>query len=422
VIGSAITEKHIQQIKKLTRRVTLALDPDAAGESATVRGITVAQNAFDRVLVPVPMPTDAALADAGRAGRRGEPRGMVRFEEQVDAEITVARLPDGEDPDEFVRRDNAGWQRTLDEAVPLIDFLFEAQTAGLALDTPQGKMEACRRLLPLIAEVRSRTLAGEYVDRLATKLRLDVKDLQRDLQLTRARLDREARARPHHVAGHAAEQARSDAPADSATIGGAGLGEKYRSWEQEGSTADATAPAAPPSMTSGATGGLLLELAHEEYCLGLLLEHPETWAEMRAILDEGDFTTAETRALFAALSLALAPERNAPGSGGASAPVAPDVLASQLDPLLHDAAARGRARVARAPQVIEEGPGLLKQASQAAYRLKRMRLKAEQAELDYLIRDAEQSSDPDGLRSLLARKQRLLAERRTIDEATSLQA
>src|SRR5690242_21205652 len=53
-IGSAITDKHIKQIKKLTRRVALALDPDAAGESAMVRGITVAQQAFDRVHVPVP--------------------------------------------------------------------------------------------------------------------------------------------------------------------------------------------------------------------------------------------------------------------------------------------------------------------------------------------------------------------------------
>src|SRR5690242_13831133 len=33
-IGSAITEKHIQQLKKLTRQVTLALDPDAAGSAA----------------------------------------------------------------------------------------------------------------------------------------------------------------------------------------------------------------------------------------------------------------------------------------------------------------------------------------------------------------------------------------------------
>jgi hypothetical protein len=64
----------------------------------------------------------------------------------------------------------------------------------------------------------------------------------------------------------------------------------------------------------------------------------------------------------------------------------------------------------------------MRRASQAAYRLKRMRLKAEQAELDYLIRDAEASADREALRSLLRRKQHLLTQRHTIDEATSLQA
>ncbi len=59
-IGSAITEKHIQQLKKLTRQVTLALDPDAAGSAATEHGIQEALRTFDRVVVPVPLPSGKA--------------------------------------------------------------------------------------------------------------------------------------------------------------------------------------------------------------------------------------------------------------------------------------------------------------------------------------------------------------------------
>ena len=92
-IGSAITEKHIRQIKKLTRRVTLALDPDAAGESATLRGITVAQQAFDRMVVPVPGPAPDNMRSQQNGwatrGKRGAPRGIVRFEEQVDAAVAA---------------------------------------------------------------------------------------------------------------------------------------------------------------------------------------------------------------------------------------------------------------------------------------------------------------------------------------------
>ena len=383
-IGSAITEKHIRQIKKLTRRVTLALDPDAAGESATIRGITVAQQAFDRVAIPVPGP---AAGDT-RARKRAAPEGIVRFEEQVDAEITVARLPVGEDPDEFVRRDPAGWQRAIEQADPLIDFLFDAQTADLALNTPQGKMEACKRLLPIIAEVRSRTLAGEYADRLAMKLRLDVKDVQRDLALARQRLDRETRSTPTRAPVQEPPDL-DDEPSDTA--------QKSHGAQAQAGTTYRDAAHAPP------------EVSQEEYCLGLALDHPETWREVRAILREDDFTATETRALFVALDRAL---------GGDAAPGLEAFLAG-LEPALLATVERARARVAL--QAEREGPALLNEASQAAYRLKRMRLKGEQAELDALIREAEQTSDSETLRALLTRKGSLLAQRRVIDEASQLQ-
>jgi DNA primase len=386
-IGSAITEKHIRQIKKLTRRVTLALDPDAAGESATIRGITVAQQAFDRVAIPVPGPA----AGEARARKRTAPEGIVRFEEQVDAEITVARLPAGEDPDEFVRRDPAGWQRAIEEADPLIDFLLDAQTADLALNTPQGKMEACKRLLPIIAEVRSRTLAGEYADRLAMKLRLDVKDVQRDLALARQRLDREARTSPTRVAVQEPPDP-DDEPSDTA--------QKSHSAQAPVRATYRDAAHTPP------------EVSQEEYCLGLALDHPETWREVRAILREDDFTATETRALFVAVDRAFGAEAPPGLEAGLEA------LLAELEPALLATAERARGRVAL--QGEREGPALLKEASQAAYRVKRMRLKAEQAELDALLRESE-AGDSETLNALLKRKGSLLAQRRVIDEASRLQ-
>ncbi len=190
VIGSALTEKHVHQIKRLTRRVTLALDPDAAGESATVRGIQVAQRAFDRVVVPVPRRALWARRPTARASRRGWCASRSRW---------TPRSPSRGCPRTKTPMSSCGATRkagalAIEQAQPLIDFLIEAETAGLALDTPQGKAEARKRLLPVIAEARDRTLADEYVGRLAQKLRLDKIELRRDLALTRQRLDRETRA------------------------------------------------------------------------------------------------------------------------------------------------------------------------------------------------------------------------------------
>jgi DNA primase len=400
-IGSAITEKHIRQIKKLTRRVTLALDPDAAGESATLRGITVAQQAFDRVVVPVPGPApDSTGAQTdwwpARSGQRGMPRGIVRFEEQVDAEITVAKLPPHEDPDEFARRDPAGWQQTIEQSAPLIDYLIAAQTADLALDTPQGKLEASRRLLPILAEVRNRTLAGEYADRLAAHLHLDVRDVQRDLVQTRRRQDREARAQPRGPIDSG--QADSDDADDS-------MRTKYSTAQgsQTGPFFNYRA-----SGAAGATGELLAELAQAEYCIGLLAANPATWMDIFAILDEGDFTGADMRAIYAIFARATR-------AGALTQPAQGEAFMEMLPEELRQIAMSAGARVSL--NLPESGPALTKIASKAAYRLKRMRLKAEMAELDYLVREAD---DDEALRTLMARKKLLLSQRRAIDAATDL--
>ncbi|MEO7000394.1 MAG: DNA primase [Ktedonobacterales bacterium] len=420
-IGSAITEKHIQQIKKLTRRVTLALDPDAAGEAAMVRGITVAQQAFERKFVLVPGAATGAPTD-----RRGAPKGVVRFEEQVDAEITVARLPPNEDPDEFVRRDPAGWQHAIETAQPLIDFLIEARTADLALDTPQGKLEATRRLLPVIAEVRDRTLSDDYVGRLAQKLRIDKVDLRRDLLVVRQRVDREARTRRASEIPPAADSENEAGAKDSMASAVESLGGKYQNPPRQGPVGGYSSSGAietlreslrggvsQDGMAAGATGALLAEQALEAYCIGLLFTHPNTWTEMAAILEERDFTSPELRALFVAFATAVA------GVAGTVAEVNCGGLLAALHPLLQETAHQAQATLTSGEEQAEGTP-LAKTARDVAYRLKRMRLKAEMAELDALQRDAEHAAEADTLRTLLVRKQELLLQRRAIDSATAL--
>ncbi|MGB9879380.1 MAG: DNA primase, partial [Anaerolineae bacterium] len=91
-MGTALTEKQVRVIKKLTKKLVLALDADAAGDQATIRGLEVAKEALDRRAVPVPTW-----------------RGLIRYEDQLDAEIRVAMLPPGQDPDEVIKENAANW-------------------------------------------------------------------------------------------------------------------------------------------------------------------------------------------------------------------------------------------------------------------------------------------------------------------------
>ena len=55
-MGVAITEKQINQIKKLTRNIALALDPDTAGEEAAMRCVEY-ENSLDAEVRVITFPT-----------------------------------------------------------------------------------------------------------------------------------------------------------------------------------------------------------------------------------------------------------------------------------------------------------------------------------------------------------------------------
>src|SRR5205085_4722191 len=124
-IGSAITEKHIQQLKKLTRQVTLALDPDAAGASATDHGIQESLKTFDRTIVPIPL---SPIPRGQSAKKQSNVKGMIRLEEQVDAEINVLELRGRGDPDEVIRANRSLWDYAVSHPTPLMDYFFKTRT------------------------------------------------------------------------------------------------------------------------------------------------------------------------------------------------------------------------------------------------------------------------------------------------------
>jgi DNA primase len=52
-MGTALTEHQLNLLKRFSKRIVLALDPDAAGDKATLRGLQIARQAMDRESEPV---------------------------------------------------------------------------------------------------------------------------------------------------------------------------------------------------------------------------------------------------------------------------------------------------------------------------------------------------------------------------------
>jgi DNA primase len=383
-IGSAITPRHVQQIKKMTRRLVLALDPDAAGEAATLRAIEVAQESFDREMVPVPLPPDpATTAPRGKRKRNEAPAGMVRFEEQVNAEIRILQLPDGIDPDEYIRADATAWQRALDAALPLMDFYFATMTADLDLRQAADQAEAARRLLPVLATVADRVKQDAYVRRLAGMTRVPERDLALELRQQR-RLA-------------VAKKRRTDAEPDPDPLGD-------KSYDPAGQIGPEQRVSS--QLSSRMRAGLMLE----EECIGLLLNHLQVAAEACAILLTSDFWGTLTQPLFTLIAAQPFP---------ILAESLQDVLATQPEVLQHEAN-RLRSRFDATDKDVDRAH-LARTAKQLAYRLRRLRLSDAITELSYLQREADEQHDGESSRLLLSQAQRLTMERLKLDSAQVVQ-
>jgi DNA primase len=159
-MGTALTEHHLFLIKKYTQHIILALDPDAAGEEATIRGLDIARATLDRERDPV-----------------FDPRGLVRHEARLKADIRVTMLPQGLDPDEIVHRDPEEWRRILDNARPIVIHVMETLAAKRDLDDPKVKTEIAARVFPLIEDLPNPIERDTYRQRLARLLHIDERTL-----------------------------------------------------------------------------------------------------------------------------------------------------------------------------------------------------------------------------------------------------
>ena len=403
-IGSAITEGHIQQLKKMTSQVTLALDPDAAGSAATEHGIQEAMKGFDSKVVPVPIAS--MTSSNSRVKNKQGSRGIVMLEEQVDAEINIMRLPDGEDPDEVIRRDYATWLYAVEHPIPLIDYYFITKTENLNLREPSGKAEAARQLLPVIGMVRNRIKRDDYVRKLASMVRVEEKVLHEELQRI-LRGQKGVAATFNEAMGASKQGTKEQGEKGVRSKTGDGkdsMGQEYHEYQDS-----------EENVTNSETPYVSIDRSRvdkiqwEDYLIGLLLQNPGLSQYVYGIIEDVNFTGTDTRELYRILNSFY--QRGSSPSHQSVEQIVPVVL--------HPALARAFKRVESEPP--RDGVGQIKVIVQCAIRLKRTWLIQQNKELEYLMREAVDSGDKTEVRQLSHRLGDIYLQIRTLDTSSSLQ-
>jgi DNA primase len=127
-LGTALTEEQLAEIWRLSPEPVICFDADAAGRRAAMRSV------------------DLALS------------GLA-----PDRSLKFLRLPDGDDPDSYIRLHGAAaFKARLETAPPLSAVLFDMLAEGAIRDTPEGRAALRQRLLEMSGRIADRSLAGEY--------------------------------------------------------------------------------------------------------------------------------------------------------------------------------------------------------------------------------------------------------------------
>ncbi|MGQ9909776.1 MAG: DNA primase [Candidatus Flexifilum sp.] len=149
-MGTALTEPQLRLIApKWAKRIVLALDSDAAGQSATLRSLEVARSALQ----------------ADYAGR-------------LSVEFRILTIPDAKDPDDLIREQPEAWAGLVESAVLAADYVIAAEVGALPANASvQQREAAARRLLPLLLASENDLYKKDNLQKLALKLRIPERDL-----------------------------------------------------------------------------------------------------------------------------------------------------------------------------------------------------------------------------------------------------
>ncbi len=135
-LGTALTEAQIEELWRLKPEPVLCFDGDQAGRRAAAR-------AADRVLPLL------------------QPGFSLRF----------VFLPEGQDPDSLVRDGGPGAMTSaLAQAIPLVDWLWQIETSGRSLDTPERRAGLRKALRERAAAIAERSVQAQYLAEFESRL------------------------------------------------------------------------------------------------------------------------------------------------------------------------------------------------------------------------------------------------------------
>ncbi|MBI4851254.1 MAG: DNA primase [Acidobacteria bacterium] len=146
-LGTALTEQQVKLLGRYleTPQIVVNFDPDNAGVAATKRSLEI-------------------LLEQGY-------------------KVNVLSLPDGEDPDTFIRKHGATqYRQLLKKSQPYIDYILTQAMREHDISRPAGKVETLNMILPFLSKMRDRVERSVYADQIADRLKIEARVVREELK------------------------------------------------------------------------------------------------------------------------------------------------------------------------------------------------------------------------------------------------
>lgn len=143
--GTALTQDHLNILKRYSDNLILAFDMDVAGDSATKRGIDLAQEKGFNIKI-------------------------------------IENYSGGKDPADIILENPENWKKLLEEARLILDYYFDYAFSSFDKDTAEGKKGIANVILPVIKRLPNKIELAHWVQKLSQKLNVSENAISDELK------------------------------------------------------------------------------------------------------------------------------------------------------------------------------------------------------------------------------------------------
>ncbi|MSU54611.1 MAG: DNA primase [Candidatus Staskawiczbacteria bacterium] len=155
--GTALTQQHLVLLKRYSENLVLAFDMDVAGDSATKRGINLAQEQGFNIKI---------IEHYGESDKKS-------------------------DPAEIILKNPAVWQESVQKAKSIMDYYVDSAFTHFDKTTSEGKKEIGKVVLPAIKRLTNKIEQSHWIQKLAEALKVSEEVIIQELEKINGEISRQ---------------------------------------------------------------------------------------------------------------------------------------------------------------------------------------------------------------------------------------